>query len=80
MTLRQSLAALTQRTLSLAMTRRHLQLRLNAYWVYYNLMREHMTLHTTPACSAGLTDHAWTWEELLIFRLRPEQLAAVAGA
>jgi len=79
LTLRRSLAALTRRTLCLAKTRRHLQLRLNAYLVYYNLVREHMTLQTTLACSAGLTDHAWTWEELLTFRLRPEPLAAVVG-
>ena len=79
MTLRQSLAALTRRTLCLAKTKRYLQLRLNAYQVYYNLVREHMTLQMTPACSAGLTDHAWTWEELLTFRWRPEPLAAVAG-
>jgi hypothetical protein len=58
---------------------RHLQLRLNAYLVYYNLVRPHLSLKTTPACSAGLTDHAWTWEELLTFRLRPDQLAAVVG-
>jgi len=79
LTLRQSLAALTRRTLCLAKTKRHLQLRLNAYLVYYNLVRKHMTLQTTPACSAELTDHAWSWEEVLTFRLRPEQLAAVAG-
>lgn len=79
LTLRQSLAALTRRTLCLAKTKRRLQLRLNAYLVYYDLVREHMTLHTTPAYSAGLTDQAWTWEELLTFRLRPDQLAAGAG-
>jgi hypothetical protein len=27
----------------------------------------------------GLTDHAWIWEEVLTFRLRPEPLAAVGG-
>jgi len=68
-----------RRTLCLAKTKRHLQLRLNACWVYHNLARDHMTLHTTPACSAGLTDYAWTWEELLTFRWRSEPLAAVAG-
>jgi len=79
LTLCQALAVLTQRTPCLAKTKHHLQLRLNAYLVYYNLVRVHMTLKTTPACSVGLTDHAWTWEELLTFRQRPEPLAAVAG-
>jgi len=78
-TLRQAVAALTRRTLCLAKTKRHLQLRLNAYLVDYNLVHVHMSLQTTPACSAGLTDHAWAWEELLGFCLRPDQLAAVAG-
>ena len=72
LTLRHALAVLMQRTPGLAKTKHHLQLRLNAYLVYYNLVRVHMTLKTTPACSVGLTDHAWTWEELLTFRQRPE--------
>jgi hypothetical protein len=79
LTLRHALAALTRRTLCIAKSKRHLQLRLNAYLVYYNLVRRHMSLKTTPACSAGLTDHPWSWEELLMFRLRPDQLATVAG-
>jgi len=36
-----------------------------------HLVRVHMTLQTTPAWSAALTDCAWTWEELMTFRLPP---------
>jgi hypothetical protein len=39
----------------------------------YNVVRVHSTIETTPAHQAGLTDHAWQWEELLTFRLPPER-------
>ncbi|MCA9030533.1 MAG: IS1 family transposase [Planctomycetaceae bacterium] len=32
---------------------------------WYNFVRPHATLNTTPAVAAGLTDHKWTMEELL---------------
>jgi len=36
------------------------------FWLlWHNYCRVHMTLKTTPAVNAGLTDHAWTVEELL---------------
>lgn len=34
------------------------------YFAYYNFCRIHQTLRVTPAMEAGLTDHAWTVEEL----------------
>ena len=69
LTLRQGLAALTRRSQALAKTKRHLQLRLDAYLVYYNLVREHLSLGTTPACAPGLTDHGWSGAEVLTYRL-----------
>lgn len=35
------------------------------YLLWYNYCRAHMTLKTTPAVKAKLTDHIWTLEELL---------------
>ena len=35
------------------------------YHAYYNFCRVHQTLRVTPAIEAGLTDHAWTLEELV---------------
>jgi hypothetical protein len=32
---------------------------------FYNFNRPHMTLETTPAVAAKLSDHRWTMEELL---------------
>lgn len=50
---------------------------LNLYFTFYNLVRPHKTLtqksaakgnkvNTTPAMAAGLTDHAWTVEEMIL--------------
>lgn len=36
------------------------------YFAYYDFCRLHRTLKTTPAVAAGLTDHRWTLEELLL--------------
>jgi transposase-like protein/IS1 family transposase len=38
---------------------------LGLWFAYYNFCRVHMTLKTTPAVAAGLTDHTWTVAELL---------------
>jgi len=35
------------------------------HFAHYNFMRVHRSLRVTPAMEAGLTDHVWTWTELL---------------
>jgi IS1 family transposase len=35
------------------------------HFVHYNFIRIHKTLRVTPAIQAKITDHIWTWEELL---------------
>jgi IS1 family transposase len=35
------------------------------YMMFYNFGRKHMTLGTTPAVKAGLTDHIWSVEEII---------------
>jgi len=35
------------------------------HFMYYNFARRHMTLKTTPAVAAGVTDHVWTLEEIV---------------
>ena len=34
------------------------------YFVWYNFARIHKTLRVTPAMEAGITDHAWTMEDI----------------
>jgi IS1 family transposase len=42
------------------------------YYMHYNFCRVHQTLRVTPAMEAGITDHVWTVEEMLVqvFKLR----------
>ena len=35
------------------------------YFVFYNWIRIHKTLRVTPAMAAGLTDHVWSWEDII---------------
>ena len=36
------------------------------YAMHYNFCRIHRTLRVTPAMEAGLTDHLWAIEDLLV--------------
>jgi len=33
--------------------------------VHYNFIRIHKTLRVSPAIAAGVTDHLWSWEEVV---------------
>jgi len=35
------------------------------HFAHYNFMRVHRSLRITPAMEAGITDHIWSWGELL---------------
>ena len=35
------------------------------YYAYYNFCRVHQTLRVTPALESGLTDHVWSFQELV---------------
>jgi IS1 family transposase len=35
------------------------------YFMYYNFGRIHQTLRVTPAMEAGVSDHVWTYEEIV---------------
>jgi hypothetical protein len=34
------------------------------HFMYYNFVRKHGTIKTTPAIAAGVTDRYWTYEDL----------------
>jgi hypothetical protein len=34
--------------------------------MYYNFGRVHKTLRVTPAMEAGLADHVWSFEEIVL--------------
>jgi hypothetical protein len=66
LTMRMQLRRLTRLTNAFSKKWENLKAALAVYFVYYNFVRVHSTLRITPAMQAGLTDHVWAWEELLI--------------
>jgi IS1 family transposase len=46
------------------------------YMMAYNFQRKHMTLGTTPAVRAGITDHIWSIEEIIGLLEKREQAVA----
>lgn len=91
--LRQLIAPLARKVITLAKTERGLDSRLALGQAYYNFCLPHHALRQplpepqptkgtgspkkwhsrTPAMAAGVTDHIWKMEELLLFRVPPWQ-------
>jgi len=46
------------------------------HFTWYNFCRVHASLRVTPAMEAGLTDHVWEIEELLMASAKPSREAA----
>lgn len=85
LTLRQHIAAIGRRVITLAKSDVGLHRQLHLFQAYYNVCREYASLRSawtpdsnrptprgrtiTPAMAAGLTDHAWSLRELLLFRV-----------
>jgi IS1 family transposase len=76
LTLRSSLCSLIRRTLAAAKLKGELEGQMFLFQVFYNFIRPHMSLtlgkgrgkqKRTPATAAGLTDHIWDWEEVLLY-------------
>lgn len=70
LTERQSSAKLKRKTLCYAKLVQRLSGYMNLFQAYYNFVRPHESLEEngvrrTPAMAARLTDHVWTWNELL---------------
>lgn len=85
LTSRQSNGRLVRKTLSHSKKGYYLQRHIDLEDAVFNFVRPHLALRTaglrpingrkwqqrTPAMAAGLTDHIWTLEELLSYRLPP---------
>ena len=76
LTLRSCLCSLIRRTLAAAKIKEELEWQMFIFQVFYNFVRPHMNLtigngkgkqKRTPAIAAGLTDHIWSWEEVLLY-------------
>lgn len=65
LTLRMTVRRWARLTNAFSKSWRHHEAALCIYLAFYNFVRVHATLETTPAVAARLTDHRWTLEELL---------------
>lgn len=65
LTLRMSIRRFTRLTNAFSKKWGNLYSALALYIAYYNFCRIHSSIKCTPAMAAGITDHAWTIEELL---------------
>jgi IS1 family transposase len=64
LTMRMSMRRFTRLTNGFSKKAENLQRALAINFAHYNLCRKHMTLRTTPAIAAGLTDRIWTLHDL----------------
>jgi transposase-like protein len=71
-TFRTWLPALTRRSRTPARQEAHLEAAMFWMGCVYNFCRVHTTLQGTPAMAAELTDHVWSIEELLRYRVKRE--------
>lgn len=65
LTMRMAMRRFTQLTNAFSKKLANLKAALALHFAHYNLLRVHRTLRVTPAMEAGITDHIWTWHELL---------------
>lgn len=73
LTLRMSQRRWTRLTNAHSKSFRHMEAAFALHACYYNWCRKHMTLGTTPAVAAGLTDREWTVEDLVALLEREER-------
>jgi len=65
LTVRMTCRRWTRLTNAFSKSWKHHEAAMALYIAFYDFVRPHMTLKTTPAVAAKLTDHRWTMEELL---------------
>ena len=65
LTMRQAIRRFTRLTTGYSKKLENLKAAVALHFAHYNLIRIHSTLRISPAMAAGITDHLWTWEELL---------------
>jgi IS1 family transposase len=73
LTLRMSQRRFTRLTNGFSKKLDNLRAAVALHFGHYNFCRVHMTLRETPAMAAGLTDHAWSVEELIVAALAADE-------
>lgn len=65
LTMRMSMRRFTRLTNAFSKKVENLEYSVVIHFFYYNFCRVHMTLRTTPAMAAKVTDHLWTIEDMV---------------
>jgi IS1 family transposase len=66
LTMRMAMRRFTRLTNAFSKKLAHLKAALALHFAHYNFMRVHRTLRVTPVMEAGLANHVWSWEQLLM--------------
>lgn len=66
LTMRMQMRRFTRLTNAFSKKLDNLKFAVALHFAFYNFCRVHKTLRVTPAMEAGITDHVWTVQELLI--------------
>jgi len=72
LTIRMQMRRFTRLTNAFSKKLDNLKAALALHFFHYNFMRIHQTLRVTPAMEAKVSNHIWTWEEMLNFHLQRE--------
>jgi IS1 family transposase len=65
LTIRMQMRRFTRLTNAFSKKLENLKCALALHFFHYNFMRIHQTLRLTPAMESGITDHIWSWENIL---------------
>ncbi|MCK4224546.1 MAG: IS1 family transposase [candidate division Zixibacteria bacterium] len=65
LTMRMQMRRFTRLTNAFSKKLKNLKCALALHFFHYNFMRIHQTLRITPAMASGITDHIWSWDDLL---------------
>lgn len=65
LTMRMQMRRLTRLTNAFSKKLENLIASVHVHFFHYNFMRIHQTLKVTPAMEAGISNHLWSWEDLL---------------
>ena len=65
LTMRMQMRRFTRLTNAFSKKAENLKAAVGLHMAWYNYVRPHMTLKTTPAVAAGIADHKWSIHELV---------------
>jgi IS1 family transposase len=65
LTMRMAMRRFTRLTNAFSKKLANLKAALALHFAHYNFLRVHRTLRLTPAMEAGITNHVWSWKDLL---------------